>query len=210
MLSSCDLTMEKSTSSSLSLLTEFIALHSYDLGPHFLVLFTGGCPWGPRGRLWVLAMWASSTWQSTSSGCTEKLSLQGRLRPFFKGFHLLQLGSSRISSVQSLSHVRLFATPWTAARQPSLSITNSQSLLKLMSIESVTLSKLLILCRPLLLLPSVFPGIRVFSNESALHIRWPKYWSFSFNISPWGLISLRIDRFYLLNPAFPEAKVIST
>ena len=130
MLSSCDLTLEKSTSTSLSLLTEFIALHSYDLGPHFLVLFTGGCPWGPRGRLWVLAMWASSTWQSTSSGCTEKLSLQGRLRPSFKGFHLLQLGSSRISSVQSLSHVWLFATPWTAVRQPSLSISNSRSILK--------------------------------------------------------------------------------
>ena len=162
MLSSCDLTMEKSTSSSLSLLTEFIALHSYDLGPHFLVLFTGGCPWGPRGRLWVLAMWASSTWQSTSSGCTEKLSLQGRLRPFFKGFHLLQLGSSRISSVQSLSHVRLFATPWTAARQPSLSISNSRSILKLMSIVLVMPSNHLILSYTLLLLTSIVPSIRAF------------------------------------------------
>ena len=102
-----------------------------------------------------------------------------------------------ISSVQSLSWVRLFATPWTAARQASLSITNSQSLLKLMSIESVMPSNHLILCRTLLLLPSVFPSIRVFSNESVLRIRWPKYWSFSCNISPsyeyWGLISFRID-----------------
>ena len=88
-----------------------------------------------------------------------------------------------VSSVQSLSCVRLFATPWTAARQASLSITNSQSLSKLMCIESVMPSSHLILCRPLLLLPSIFRNIRVFSNESALHIRWPKYWSFSFSIS---------------------------
>ena len=83
-----------------------------------------------------------------------------------------------------LSHVWLFVTPWTAAWQASLSITNSWSLLKLMSIESVMPSNHLILCHPLLLLPSIFPSIRVFSNESVLHIRWPKYWSFSFNISP--------------------------
>ena len=111
------------------------------------------------------------------------------------------LGPS-ISSVRLLSHVWLFVTPWTAARQASLSITNSWSLLKLMSIESVMLSNYLILCRPLLVLPSIFPSIRVFSNESALHIRWPKYWSFSFSISPSnehpGLISFRIDRFDLL------------
>ena len=88
------------------------------------------------------------------------------------------------SSVQLLSSVRLFVTPWTAARQASLSITNSQSLLKLMSIESVMPSNHLILCHPLLLPPSIFPSIRVFSNESALCIRWPKYWNFSFNISP--------------------------
>ena len=102
----------------------------------------------------------------------------------------------QFSSVQSLSHVQLFVTPWTAAHQASLSITNSWSLLKLTSIESVMLSSHLILCRPLLLLPSVFPSFRVFSNESALHIRWPKYWSFSFSISPSnehpGLISFRI------------------
>ena len=106
------------------------------------------------------------------------------------------------SSVQSLSCVRLFATPCTAARQASLSITNSWSLLKLMSIESVMPSNHLILCRPLLLLPSIFPSIRVFSNESALHIRWPKYWSFSFSISPsneyLGMISLRMDWLDLL------------
>ena len=88
------------------------------------------------------------------------------------------------TSVQSLSHVRLFATPWTAARQASLSITSSQSPPKPMSTELVMPSNHLILYRPLLLLPSIFPSIRVFSNESVLRIRWPKYWSFSFNISP--------------------------
>ena len=112
------------------------------------------------------------------------------------------VGSSiQVSSVQSLSHIQLFATPWTAARQVSLSITNYQSLLKLMSTESVMPSNCLILCL-LLLLPSVFPSIRVFSDESALHIRWPKYWSFSFNISTSseysGLISFRMDWLDLL------------
>ena len=92
--------------------------------------------------------------------------------------------SLQFSSAQSLSSVRLFATPWTAANQASLSITNSQSLLKLMSIKSVMPSSHLILCHPLLLLPSVPPSIRVFSNESTLHMWWPKYWSFSFSISP--------------------------
>ena len=89
-----------------------------------------------------------------------------------------------LSSIQSLSYVRLFATPWTTARQASLSITNFRSSLKLTSSESVMPSNHLILCRPLVLLPSIFPSIRVFSNESALHIRWPEFWSFSFNISP--------------------------
>ena len=107
-----------------------------------------------------------------------------------------------ISSIHSLSCVRLFLTPWTAACKASLSIINSWSLLKLMSIETMMLSSHLILCRPLLLLPSIFPSIRVFSNESVLHIRWPKYWSFSFSISPpneySGWISLRIDWFDLL------------
>ena len=105
-------------------------------------------------------------------------------------------------SVQSLSHVYLFVTPWTAARQVSLSITNSRSLLKFMSIESVLPSNHLILCHPLLLPPSIFPSIRVFSNESILCIRWPKYWSFSFSISPSneqsGLISFRMDWLDLL------------
>ena len=102
------------------------------------------------------------------------------------------------SSVQSLSRVRLFVIPWTVACQASLSITNSRSLPKLTSIESVTPSNHLILCCPLLLRPSIFPSIRVFSNGSVLCIRWPKYWSFSFSISPSneysGLISFRIDR----------------
>ena len=88
------------------------------------------------------------------------------------------------SSAQLLDHVQLFATPWTAARQASLSITKFQSLLRLMSIELMMSSNHLILCHPLLLLPSIFPSIRVFSNESVLSIRWPKYWRFSFNISP--------------------------
>ena len=107
-----------------------------------------------------------------------------------------------ISSVQSLSCVQLFATPWIAARQASLSITNSRSSLRLMSIKSVMPSNHLILCCPLLLLPSIFPSIRVFSNESAVRIRWPKYWSFSFSMSPSneysGLISFRMDWLDLL------------
>ena len=115
-----------------------------------------------------------------------------------KKFNTLSL----IQSVQSLSHVRLFATPRTAAHQDSLSITNSRSSLKPMSIESVMPSNHLILCGPLFLLPSIFPSIRVFSNESALHLRWPKYRSFSFNISPSnehpGLTSFRMDWLDLL------------
>ena len=112
------------------------------------------------------------------------------------------MDANQFSLVQLLSRVWLFVTPWTAARQASLSITNSWSLLKLMFIESVMPSNHLILCHPLLLLPSIFPSIRVFSNESALLIRWPKYWSFSFNISPSnehpGLISFRMDWLDLL------------
>ena len=112
------------------------------------------------------------------------------------------LSSYPFCSVQSLSHVRLFETPWTAARQTPLSIINSQSLLKLMSTELVMPSNHLILCHPLLFLPPIFPSIRVFSNESALCIRWPKYWSFSFSINPSneysGLISFRIDWLDLL------------
>ena len=104
--------------------------------------------------------------------------------------------------VQSLSHVQLFVTPWTEVCQPSLSMTTSWSLLKIMSIESMMPSNHLILCHPLLLLPSIFPSIRVFSNESVFHIKWPNYWSFSFSISPSdeypGLISFRMDWLDLL------------
>ena len=110
--------------------------------------------------------------------------------------------SIQFSSIQSLSHVRLFVASWTTVHQASLSITNSQSLLKLLFIESVMLSNHLILCHPLLLLPSIFPSIRVFSNESVLRIRWPECWSFSFSISPsnehLGLISFRMDWLDLL------------
>ena len=113
-----------------------------------------------------------------------------------KCFHLF------VISVQSLSRVQLFVTPWTAKRQTSLSITNSQSLLQLMSIELVKPSNHLILCCPLLPLPSIFPSIRVFPTESVLCLRWPKYWSFSFSISPSnvysGLISFRTDWFDIL------------
>ena len=109
---------------------------------------------------------------------------------------------NHFSSVQLLSRVQLFVTPWTAACQASLSITNSRSSLKLMSIELVMPSNYLILCCPHLLLPSIFPSITVFSNESVLHNRWPKYWNFSFNISPSneysGLISFRMDWLDLL------------
>ena len=106
------------------------------------------------------------------------------------------------SSVQLHSRARVFVTQWIAARQASLSITNSRSSLKLMSIESVMLSSPLILCRPLLLLPPIPPSIRIFSNESTIRMRWPKYWSFSFSIIPFkehlGLISFRMDRLDLL------------
>ena len=122
----------------------------------------------------------------------------GKEKMTFQAAHLI----SQFSSVQSLSRVRLFETPWTAAHQASLSITNFWSLLKLMSIQSVIPSSHPTLCRPLLLLPSIFHSIRVFFNESALPIRWPKYWSFSFNISPSNeysvLISFRMDWLDLL------------
>ena len=112
----------------------------------------------------------------------------------------------------SVTRVRFFATPWTAACQASLSITNFWSLLKLMSIESVMPSNHLILCHPLVLLPSIFPSISVFSNESVLHIRWPKYWSFSFSISPsnenLGLISFRIDWLDLLAVFFSAVCIL--
>ena len=116
------------------------------------------------------------------------------------------MADALFSSVQSLSCVRLFVTSWTAACQPSLSFTISQTLLKLVSIESVIPSSHLILCRPLLLLPSIPPSIRVFSNMSTLHMRWLKYWSFSFSISPSnehpGLISFRMD--FVGSPCSPR------
>ena len=117
-----------------------------------------------------------------------------------RSWHLVP--SVHFSSVQSLSHLWLFATPWAVAHQASLSMSNPHSLLKLMSTESVMPSNHLILCRPLLLLPSIFPSTRVFSNESVLRIRWPKYWSLSFSINLSneysGLISLRMDWLDLL------------
>ena len=122
--------------------------------------------------------------------------------PGIKVSVLLTFPEIQFSLIQSLSCVWLFETPWTAEHQASLSITNSQSLLKLMSIESLMPSNHLIFCRPFLLLPSIFPSFRVFSGESVLRIRWPKYWSFSFSISPsdeyLGLISFTNDWFDLL------------
>ena len=120
-----------------------------------------------------------------------------KLTEFYSEDGVLLYIHCQFSSVQSLSHVRLLATPWIAARQASLSITNSRSSLRLTSIESVMPSSHLILRRPLLLLPPIPPSIRVFSNESTLRMRWPKYWSLSFSISPSnehpGLISFRMD-----------------
>ena len=135
-------------------------------------------------------MLLSPTWLSKFSSTTSSHLI-------VSGKNVIYLPWYIVSSVQLFSHVWLFATPWTAAHQASLSITNSQSPPKPMSIESVMPSHHLILCRPLLPLPSIFPSIRVFSNESAFHIRWAKYWSFSFNISPSNehlrLISFKMD-----------------
>ena len=126
--------------------------------------------------------------------------LHDLLLHLIRGF-LPSMNHNIVAVVQSRSHVRLFATPWSAARQASLSSTNSWSLLRLISIESLMPSNHLVLCYPLLLLPSIFPSIRIFSKESTLCIRWSKYWSFSFGISPSnkhsGLISFRIDWFAL-------------
>ena len=134
-------------------------------------------------------------WASLFCACIGSISIKKAL-PF--GACILV----QFSSIQLLSCVRLFATPWIAARQASLSVTNSQSSLRLMSIESVMPSSHLILCRPLLLLPPIPPSIKVFSNESALCMKWPKYWSFSFSIIPSkeipGLISFRMDWLDLL------------
>ena len=159
-----------------------------------------GISWA-RTLEWVaISSSKASSWprNRTCFSC-KSLTLQAESLP------LSHWGSQfhcKFSSVQSLSRVRLSATPWITARQASLSITNSQSSLKLMSIESAMPSSHLILCHPLLLLPPIPPSIRVFSNESTLHMRWPKYWSFSFSISPSdehpGLISFRMDWLDLL------------
>ena len=150
----------------------------------------------------LLYLWCYIKWQSKKGREVGKeFIFWAKYRAnHFK--YMVSLSHHQFSSVQPLRHVRLFATPWTAARQASLSITSSQSLPKLMSIESVMPSSHLILCRPLLLLPSIFPSIRVFSNETTLRMRWPKYWSFSLSIIPSkeipGLISFRMDWLDLL------------
>ena len=142
----------------------------------------------PRSRH-LLASWL----QSPSAVILEPRKIKSVTVSIFSPFICHEF-----NSVQSLSHVRLFATPWITARQASLSITNSQSLLKLMSIESVMPSSYLILCHPLLLLPPIPHSIRVFPNESTLCMRWPKYWSFSFSNEHPGLISFRMDWLDLL------------
>ena len=140
--------------------------------------------------------------QSWTKFCPLLGQVTGPLASVFLSTVHFSSGSVQISSVQSLSRVQLFAAPWIASRQASLSITNSRSSLKLRSIELVMPSSHLILCRPLLLLPPIPPSIRVFSNESTLRMRWPKYWSFSFRIIPSkehpGLICFRMDCLYLL------------
>ena len=163
-------------------------------------------------RLWIWAQWYLRPWPlSIVTIYQQSLRSIALKMKFLTNLWLLGVkGVGEINwkigidifTLSSVTQSCLFVTPWTAACQASLSITNSRSLLKLMSIESVMPSNHLILCCPLLLLPSVIPTIRVFSNESTLHIRWPKYWSFSFNISPSneysGLIFFRMDWLYLL------------
>ena len=147
-------------------------------------------------NLWkpLLIFWEVSDWFPIIESKHIKLDKWHNATKFLA--HVLDF-SVQFSSVQSHSCVWFIVTPWTASRKASLSITNSQSLLKLMYIELVLPSNHLILCRPLLLLSSIFPSIKVFSNESVLRIRWPKYWSFSFSISPYneysGLISFRME-----------------
>ena len=159
-----------------------------------------------KDRAWVIQSAMRGTaplWNPRSFQLhTRRRNYCGCIKKSRAGSKKVSLRLVSVSSVQSLSRVRLFVTPWTAARQASLSITNSWNLLKLMSIELVMPSKHLILCHPLLLPPSVFLSIRVFCNQLVLCIRWPKYWSFSFSISPSneysGLISFKIDWFDLL------------
>ena len=161
-------------------------IHSLLHHPGAAALTVGPCPGA------TLSPFAPSFCHFVGVGLGEALS------PFSYLYHAYLFVGLCVVLVQLLSLVRHFATPWTAARTPGFpSFTISQNLLKLVSIESVMPSNLLILCRPLLLLPSILPSIRVFSNESALRIRWPKFWSFSFSISPSsehsGLISFRMD-----------------
>ena len=156
-----------------------------------------------REAWWAIVHGVAKSWTFSFIFKQEKKSRFPATTPGgIRSLPIRMYRSTVISSVQSLSHVRLFVIPWTAAHQTSLSITNSQSLLKLMSIEWVMPSNHLILCHPLRLPPSIFPSIRVFSSESVLRIMWPKYWRFSFSISPSnecsGLISFRIDCFNLL------------
>ena len=156
---------------------------------------TSGEGASPANQHWFLSL--LRVWW-TSDTVLAKVAWRRLQTPLGEGGGFLE----RLFVIQSLSHVWLFATPWTAARQASLSFTISQSLLKLMSIESVMPSNHFVLCRPILLLLSILPSIRVFTNESVLCIRWPKYWHFSFSISPSneysGLISVRIDWLDLL------------
>ena len=150
-------------------------------------------------KLKLLKKWSLLIYKETGS---NDVYLATQVIMYIKKVRSIQICTIMLLSVQLLSHVWLFETPWTAACQASLSMTKSQSPPKPMSIESVMPSNHLILCHPLLLLPSIFPSIRVFSNESAVCIRWPKYWSFSFNISPSnehpGMISFRMDWLDLL------------
>ena len=146
------------------------------------------------GKPWEIVR-DKESWHAAVYGVTKSHTTWWLNKNNYSQTFILHDFPQHFSSVQSLSRAQLFVTPWTAARQASLSITNSQSLPKPMSIESVMPSNHIILCRPLFLLPSILPSIRVFSNESAPRIGWPKYWSFSFSISPSnehpGLISLR-------------------
>ena len=150
-----------------------------------------------------ILMWCWTEMRSMLLDTGEKVILAIKWQRPWLNCVYVPVFCGRFSAVHLLSRVWLFAAPWTAARQASLSIINSRSLPKLISIELVMPSNHLILCRPLLLLPSIFPSIRVFSNESALRMRWPKYWSFSFSISPSnehpGLITFRVDWLDLLS-----------
>ena len=174
------------------------ACNAGDLG---LIPGLGRSPRGGHGNPLQYSCLENPREQTNLEGYVHEVA-KGRTRLSDSAQHRVHNFSVSISSVQSLSRLQLFVTPWITAHQASLSITNTQSSLKLMSIESVVLSSYLFLCRPLLLLPPIPPSIRDFSNESTLRMRWPKYWSFSFSISPSnehpGLISFRMDWLDLL------------